>query len=39
MLQIITLLLQESYKLSDKNLGFRTKLSWIEYKSVCFDIN
>ena len=38
MLQIITLILRESYdNLSVKNLGFSAKLSGIEDKSVSFD--
>ena len=37
MLQISTLLLRESCWLSVKNQGFRSKLSWIDDKSVCFD--
>ena len=39
MLQIRTLLLWESCWLSNKNLGFSAKFSWIEHKSVCFDKN
>ena len=39
MLQVGILLFWESFHLTVKNLGFRTKLLYIEEKFVCFDEN